>query len=231
VSWGADYRALTVGDSFTTTWRTVTEAIASGEGKAGRRHLVRRLYDWTISWADHPAGAWALFAIAVAESSFFPVPPDVLLIALCVGASRRSFKFALIASVGSVLGGVLGYAIGYWGYDLIGEPIVKAYHGEAVMAKIKGWYDEYGFWGNLAAALTPIPYKVFTIASGMFQFSFGAFLAASVIGRSLRFFVVGGLIYVVGPQVKTFIEKYFDWLAIGGMALLIGGFVALKYLR
>jgi membrane protein YqaA with SNARE-associated domain len=189
------------------------------------------LYDWTVSWADRPGGAWALFLIAVAESSFFPIPPDVLLIALCVGAPSKSFRFALICSVGSVLGGLLGYAIGYWGYDLIGAPIVKAYHGEDVMQKIKLWYDTYGFWGNLAAAVTPIPYKVFTIASGVFHFNFAAFFLASVIGRSARFFAVGALIYWVGPQVKVLIEKYFDWLAVGAFVLLVGGFIALKYLK
>lgn len=196
-----------------------------------RRHLLRRMYDWTIQWADRPGGAWALFLIAVIESSVFPVPPDVLLIALCVGAPRKAFKFAAICSVGSVLGGVIGYAIGYWGYDLIGQPIVKFYHGEAVMGKIQGWYDQYGFWGTLAAAVTPIPYKVFTIASGVFKFPFFEFVFASILGRSFRFFVVGGLIYVFGPRVRTIIEKHFDWLAWLLLILGIGGFVAIKFLR
>lgn len=199
--------------------------------KARKPHLIRRLYDWTISWADRPGGVYALFLLAFAESSFFPIPPDVLLIALCVGASTKSFRFALICTVGSVLGGIAGYGIGYWGYDVIGEPIVRAYHGEAVMQKIKVWYDEYGFWGNLAAAVTPIPYKVFTIASGVFKFDFLQFVIASVVGRGLRFFVVAGLIYWLGPRMKVFIEKYFDLLAVAGMLLLIGGFVVLKYLK
>jgi len=194
-------------------------------------HLIRRLYDWTISWADRPGGVYALFLLAFAESSFFPIPPDVLLIALCVGAPTKSFRFALVCTVGSVLGGMAGYGIGYWGYEAIGKPIVDAYHGQDVMLKIKAWYDEYGFWGNLAAAVTPIPYKVFTIASGVFQFDFLQFTVASVVGRGLRFFVVGGLIYWVGPRMKVFIEKYFDLLAIAGMILLIGGFVLLKYLK
>jgi membrane protein YqaA with SNARE-associated domain len=199
--------------------------------KARKPHLIRRLYDWTISWADRPGGVYALFLLAFAESSFFPIPPDVLLIALCVGVSTKSFRFALVCTIGSVLGGMAGYGIGYWGYDVIGEPIVRAYHGEAVMQKIKLWYDEYGFWGNLAAAVTPIPYKVFTIASGVFKFDFVQFVIASVVGRGLRFFVVAGLIYWCGPRMKAFIEKYFDLLAIVGMILLIGGFVLLKYLK
>lgn len=201
-------------------------------GPAARRpHVVRRLYDWTISWAERPHGQLALFLLAFAESSFFPIPPDVLLIALCVGAPAKSFRFALICTVGSVLGGLGGYGIGLWGYDVIGEPIVKAYHGEAVMTKIKAWYDEYGFWGNLAAAITPIPYKVFTIASGVFHFDLWQFIIASVIGRGLRFFAVGGLLYWFGPRMKEFIEKHFDRLAIVFMILLIGGFILLKYLK
>lgn len=192
---------------------------------------LRRLYDWTVAWADRPGGAWALFVIAFMESSFFPVPPDVLLIALCVGSVTRWWRFALICSVGSVLGGVAGYAIGLWGYEAVGRPIVEFYRGEAVMAKIKEWYDTYGFWGNLAAAVTPIPYKVFTIASGVFEFSFAQFLLASVIGRPLRFFAVAGMLRVFGPSIKRLIEKYFDIVAIVFTVLLIGGFVLLKYLR
>jgi membrane protein YqaA with SNARE-associated domain len=125
---------------------------------------------------------------------------------------------------------MLGYAIGFWGYDTIGEPIVRFYHGEPVMEKIQGWYDIYGFWGTLAAAITPIPYKVFTIASGVFEFPFLTFLLASAIGRPFRFFLVGGSIYVFGPAVKAFIEKYFDWLAWLLLALGVGGFLAIKFL-
>ncbi len=199
--------------------------------KTKRPHLVRRLYDWTISWADRPEGVYALFVLAVAESSFFPVPPDVLLIALCVGAAKKSFKFAAVAMLGSVIGGMIGYGIGFWGYEAIGAPIVKAYHGEAVMEKIKVWYDTYGFWGNLLAAITPIPYKVFTIASGVFEFNFIKFLIASVVGRGARFFAVGALIYYFGPKMKQLIDKYFDLIAVASMVLLIGGFVLLKYLK
>jgi membrane protein YqaA with SNARE-associated domain len=198
---------------------------------SGRPHFVRRLYDWTLSWADRPGGAWALFFIAIIESSVFPVPPDVLLLALCVGAVKKSFWFAAICAGGSVLGGMIGYGIGYWGYELIGEPIVRAYHGEAVMERIKDWYDAYGFWGTLIAAITPIPYKVFTIASGVFSFPFGEFMLASVIGRSFRFFLVAGFIYMFGARIKAMIEKHFDWFAIAFTVLLIGGFVLIKYFK
>lgn len=193
--------------------------------------MLRRLYDWTLSWAEKPHGAWALFFIAVIESCIFPVPPDVLLIAMCVGAAHKSFRFASICAVGSVLGGIIGYGIGFYGYEMIGEPIVHFYHGEALMDKIKLWYDQYGFWGTLAAAVTPIPYKVFTIASGTFKFSFPLFLLASVIGRSFRFFLVAGFIYKFGPKVKEIIEKYFDVLAWALLALGIAGFLVLKFVR
>ncbi len=192
---------------------------------------MRGLYDWTISWAEKPQGTWALFLIAFAESSFFPIPPDVLLIALCVGAVTKSYRFAAICTLGSLLGGIAGYGIGLYGFEMIGEPIVKAYHGEAVMEKIKTWYDTYGFWGNLLAAVTPIPYKVFTIASGAFEFSFTSFMLASVIGRSLRFFAVATLLFFFGPKIKAFIEKYFNLCAWAFMTLLIGGFILLKYLK
>ncbi len=205
------------------------ESHAATVGK--RPHIVRRMYNWTLSWAERPGGAWALFFIAVIESSIFPIPPDVLLLALCVGVPKKSFRFAIICSVGSVLGGIIGYGIGLWGYQHIGEPIVKAYHGEAVMEKIKVWYDTYGFWGTLAAAITPIPYKIFTIASGVFQFPFLEFVLASVVGRTFRFVCVAGFIYVFGAKVKVLIEKYFDWVALGFLILLVLGFAALKFLR
>ena len=193
--------------------------------------VLRRLYDWTLSWAEHPAGGWALFVIAMLESSVFPIPPDVLLIALCVGGVSRSYKFALICTTGSLIGGVIGYGIGYWGVELIGQPIVRAYHGEAVMEKIRYWYDTYGFFGNLLAAITPIPYKVFTIASGAFKFSFHEFLLASLIGRSFRFFAVATVLYFFGAQIKSMIDKYFNLFAWAFMILLIAGFLVLKYLR
>lgn len=192
--------------------------------------LIRRLYDWTLSWADHPLGPWALFVLAFAESSFFPIPPDVLVLALCAGAPKKSFKFAAICTAGSVLGGMAGYGIGLWGYEAIGEPIVKFYHGEAVMERIQGWYNEHGFLGNLIAAVTPIPYKVFTIASGVFEFPFLQFVVASVIGRSLRFFVEGAIFFFLGATMKVWIERYFNWFAWGFMILLIGGFALLKLL-
>jgi len=190
--------------------------------------MVRKLYDWVLHWAETPYGLPALFILSFAESSFFPIPPDVLLIALAVSIPTRAFRYALVCTAGSSIGGMGGYAIGLFGYDAIGKPIIDFYNGQAVMDKIKHLYDTNGFWGVLLAALTPIPYKVFTIASGFFQFNFGAFMLASLCGRALRFFAVGAMIYFFGPKIKEFIDKYFNVLAMVFAVLLVGGFVLIK---
>lgn len=204
-----------------------SEPVAATE----HRGFIRRAYDWTLQWADRPGGKRALFVLAFAESSFFPIPPDVLLIALCVGAPTKAFRLALICSAGSVLGGIVGYGIGLWGYELIGQPIVQFYRGEVVMEKIKGYYTEHGFLGILIAAITPIPYKVFTIASGLFNYNFMQFVLASVIGRSFRFFCVAAVVRWFGPTVKEYIEKYFNLFSWAFMILLILGFIVLKMLK
>lgn len=189
---------------------------------------IRRLYDWVLSWAETPYGTPALFLLAFAESSFFPIPPDVLLIALAVASPTRAFRFALICTIGSVLGGMAGYAIGVYAWETIGQRVVQAYHGESVMEKIRNWYDQYGFWGTLTAAITPIPYKIFTISSGVFKFPFVPFLLASVIGRAFRFFLVAALIHRFGPSVKLWIERRFNLAVTLFTVLLIGGFAAIK---
>jgi membrane protein YqaA with SNARE-associated domain len=192
---------------------------------------IRRLYDWVLGWAETPYGAPALFVLAFAESSFFPIPPDVLLIALAVAAPTKAFRFAAICTAGSVLGGVAGYAIGVYGWEAFGQSIVQAYHGEPVMEKIQVWYTEYGFWGTLAAAITPIPYKVFTISSGVFKFPFIPFLLASIIGRAFRFFLVAALIRKFGPSIKDWIETRFNLAVSLFTVALIAGFAAIKLLR
>lgn len=194
------------------------------------KNIIRRLYDWVLHWAETPYGMWALFLIAFAESSFFPIPPDVLLIALAISIPTRAFHFALVATIGSLIGGIAGYGIGMFGYDSIGRPIVEFYHGQEIMQAIKEWYDKYGFWAVLGAAITPLPYKIFTISSGMFSFDFFQFMIASIIGRSVRFFAVAGLIWKFGKPIKGFIDKYFNLLATLFIILLIGGFIIIKYL-
>ena len=191
--------------------------------------LIRKLYDWVLHWAKTPYAVPALFLLAFAESSFFPVPPDVLLITLAISIPKKAFKFALICMIGSVIGGILGYGIGLYGYETVGKPIVDFYHGQEVMELIKTKYDQHGFLGILIAAITPIPYKVFTIASGVFKFDFWLFTLASIIGRSTRFFIVAALIWKFGSPIRNFIEKYFNLLSILFMILLIGGFLLIKY--
>jgi membrane protein YqaA with SNARE-associated domain len=191
--------------------------------------IIKKLYDWVLHWAETPYAVPALFILAFCESSFFPVPPDVLLITLAISIPKRAFKFAFICTVGSVLGGILGYGIGLYGYETVGKPIVEFYHGQEIMNAIKLKYDQHGFLGILIAAITPIPYKVFTIASGVFTFDFWLFLIASIIGRSTRFFVVAGLIWKFGAPIRDFIDKYFNLLSYIFVILLIGGFILIKY--
>ena len=195
-----------------------------------KTNIIRRLYNWVLHWAETPYGVWALFLLAFAESSFFPIPPDVLLIALAISIPTRALKYALICTFASILGGIVGYGIGLFGYEAIGRPIVEFYHGEAIMMGIKERYDVYGFWGVLAGAVTPLPYKIFTISAGVFKFSFADFVLASIVGRSLRFFAVAALIWKFGAPIKVFIDRYFNLLATLFLVLLVGGFLVIKYL-
>ena len=190
--------------------------------------MLRGLYDWVLHWAATPYGTWALFLLALSESSFFPIPPDVLLIALAVAIPEKSFKYALICSVGSVLGGCLGYLIGWQFMTSIGERIISFYGLNQKVAYIGELYSAYDAWAIGIAGFTPIPYKVFTISAGAFKINFWVFLLASIVSRSARFFLVGGLIYIFGSQIKSFIDRYFDLLAIAFTVLLVAGFVIIK---
>jgi membrane protein YqaA with SNARE-associated domain len=196
-----------------------------------RPGLLRRLYNWTISWAERPGGAWALFLIAVIESSVFPVPPDVLLLALAVGAPRRALWFAAICSAGSVIGGVIGYWIGYSAWHLVRDFFIPYIFSQGAFDAVQQLYQGNAFLAILSAAFTPIPYKVFTVAAGVFDVGIWTLVAASTLGRSARFFMVASAIYLFGAQVKALIEKYFDWLAWVFLILGVSGFVAIKYLR
>ncbi len=193
--------------------------------------ILRRLYDWVLTWGDSPYGPTALFCLAIVEAFFFPVPPDVLLIALCISIPGKSFRFGLICTAGSLLGGTAGYFIGKYGYDLIGSRIIEYYGRQELMEKVNILYQKYGFYGVLTAALTPLPYMVFTIASGFFSFSFHKFLIASVIGRSLRFMAVATLIYFFGAPIKKFIDRYFNVLSVAFVSLLILGFLAMNLIK
>ncbi|AFH47947.1 Putative membrane protein [Ignavibacterium album JCM 16511] len=200
--------------------------------------LLRKLYDWVLHWADTPYGPIALFILAFAESSFFPIPPDALLIALVLGSTTKAFRFALNCTIASVLGALLGYTIGHflwWTPSNEFTSIAMFFFNnipgftENLFFDVQKMYDQYDFWIVFTAGFTPIPYKVITISSGAFNINLLMFIMASVISRGARFFLVAFLIWKFGPQIRTFIDKYFNWLAIAFTILLIGGFVAIKY--
>jgi membrane protein YqaA with SNARE-associated domain len=192
--------------------------------------MLRRLYDWVLHWAETPYGTWALFFLALAESSFFPIPPDVLLIALAISIPTKSFRYALVCTVGSLIGGVIGYMIGYQFMELVGIQILEFY---GLMTKFNAVGDLYNKYNALAvgiAGFTPIPYKVFTISAGAFGINFPVFLLASAVSRAARFFIVGWLIYRFGPGIRAFIDRYFNVLAVVFVILLVGGFVLIRYI-
>ena len=190
---------------------------------------LRRLYDWVEHFAETPYGLWALFLLAFAESSFFPVPPDVLLIALAVSIPARAFRYALVCSVGSVIGGIFGYLIGYQFMEFIGSGILNFYGLTDKYESMAELYNRYNAWAVGIAGFTPIPYKVFTISAGAFKINFWVFLLASVVSRSARFFLVAGLIYMFGEQIRTFIERYFNILAVLFVVLLVAGFILIGF--
>ena len=193
---------------------------------------VRRLYDWVLHWAETPYGVAALFVLALAESSFFPIPPDPLLIALCLGAASKSLRFALVATSASVLGGIIGYGIGAGAWDLLEQWFYQYVPGVSPEAfeQVQAQYDRWDFWAIFLAGLTPIPYKVFTLSAGVFSINFGIFVVASVLSRSIRFFVLAGLIFKFGKPISSFIDRYFNLLAWIFGILLLGGFLMVEFL-
>ena len=201
------------------------------EGVADRPNAVRRLYDWVLGWADTPYGLPALAVLSFAESSFFPIPPDVLLIALVLGNRTRWFRFALVCSVASLLGGLTGYAIGWglWGaLDDFFFSFVPGFTRDRFDG-IRALYDEWNFWVVFTAGFTPIPYKVITVSAGVFSINLAVFAVASAVSRSARFFLVAALLFFMGPRIRTFIDRYFNLLATAFTILLIGGFLVMKY--
>jgi len=192
--------------------------------------MLRRLYDWVLHWADTPYGTWALFILAFCESSFFPVPPDVLLIALAVAVPKKSLKYALVCTLGSILGGCLGYVIGWQFMEAVGSKIINFYGLHEKISYIEFLYHKYDAWAIGIAGFTPIPYKVFTISAGAFSINFSVFILASAVSRSARFFLVGGLIYIFGPRIQALIDKYFNFLVVAFTVLLVAGFIIIKYL-
>lgn len=190
--------------------------------------LLHRLYDWVLSWSESKWGVIALFFMAFAEASFFPIPPDVLLIALALSRPKMAWFYGLVSTAGSAIGGMFGYFIGWKLMELIGYPIINFYGVMDTFQKIKVCFQNYDFWLIGTAGFTPIPYKVFTIGAGACSVSFAVFLVASVLSRGLRFFIIAGLIYKFGWRVRGFIDRYFNLVTVIFVVLLLGGFLLVK---
>jgi len=192
--------------------------------------MFRRLYDWMMLKSKSPGAVWALSAVAFAESSFFPLPPDIMLIPMVLAKRSKAFYYAFIASLSSIIGGVAGYAIGALFKASIAMPLLNFYGYGEKFAEFSDKYNEWGAWAVLIAGVTPFPFKVITIASGVTGLSFGVFLLACVIARSARFFLVSALLFWFGPSIRSFIENYFGLVTIIFFVLLVGGFAAIKFL-
>ena len=189
---------------------------------------LRRLYDWTLDLAAHPHAIWWLALVAFAESSFFPIPQDIMMIPMILAAREKAFQIALVATIASVSGGVLGYFIGYGLYETVGQQIIALYGAAEKYATFQGWYQEFGNWIVAAGAFTPIPYKVITIASGAAEMDLASFTGISVIGRGSRFFMLAILLYYFGAPIRRLIEHRFGLMTTAFFVLVIGGFAALK---
>lgn len=189
--------------------------------------MLRRLYDFTLDLSAHRHAGWGLGVVSFIESSFFPIPPDLMLIPMVLAERSKAWVYAAICTLASVAGAVLGYYIGYALWETVGQPVIAFYNGQAAFEKFTGFYDVWGVWIVLAAAISFLPYKVATIASGVAGLALGPFLLASLAGRGIRFFAVAGLIYFFGPQIRTLIDRYFNILSLAFVALLLLGFLAL----
>lgn len=192
--------------------------------------MLRRLYDWTMGLAGHPQAMWALFAVAFVESSVFPIPPDVLMIPMILARRDRAFMIAAVATVGSVLGALLGYWIGAALMDSVGQWVLTAYGKQDSFDHLAAQFNEWGPWAVLFAGVTPFPFKVITIFSGAVSLSLPVFIGTAIIARALRFFIVAGLLWKFGAPIRDFIEKRLGLVFTVFMVCLIGGFVMLRYL-
>jgi membrane protein YqaA with SNARE-associated domain len=195
---------------------------------SARPNPIRRLYEWSLSWADHPQAVVALFLLSVAESSFFPIPPDVLLLALALGKPKQALRFATWCTAGSVIGGLIGWYLGLGLWASIKGMMIPAVFHQDKFDLVMGLYQEWGVGIVFVAAFTPIPYKIFTIAAGVFKLNIFAFAAASLVGRGARFFLVAGLVRRYGDDARDFIDRNFNRLTFLAAGLLIGGFALLK---
>jgi membrane protein YqaA with SNARE-associated domain len=191
---------------------------------------MRRLYDWVLRLAGHPRAIPAMGVIAFAESSFFPIPPDVMLVPMVLANRRKAFTIATVCTICSVLGGLLGYAIGFYFFETMGAWVVKTYGLQGGLDKFRQGFEQYGIWIILIKGLTPIPYKLVTIASGAAHFDLFTFVWASIVTRGIRFFAVSALLWKFGEPIRAFIEKRLALVTWLFLIALVGGFVAFRYL-
>lgn len=192
--------------------------------------MLRGLYDWTLSLAQSRHALLALAAISFIESSVFPLPPDILLIPMILARPDRAFRIALVCTVASVLGGMLGYAIGAWLLEEVGKPVLDFYGKLDKFAELATRFNDYGFWAVLFAGMTPFPYKVITIFSGATHLNIAIFMVASIVARGARFFIIAWLLHRYGAPIRDFIERRLGLIAAGSLLLLFGGFLAARYI-
>ena len=192
--------------------------------------MMRNIYNWMMRMAGDRRAPHALFWVSFAESSFFPIPPDVMLVPMILAQRSKAWAYALLATVASVVGGIAGYAIGYFFMDTVGASILQFYGKAAGFEAFKQMFNEWGVWILIIKGMTPIPYKVLTITAGVTHMSFVPFILASIVARSMRFFLVAALLYWFGEPIREFIEKRLTLVTTVGVVLLVGGFVAVKYL-
>jgi membrane protein YqaA with SNARE-associated domain len=204
----------------------VTENLASNRPKSSP---IRRLYDWTIALAGKPHAETALFLVAFAESSFFPLPPDLILVPMTLAKRERAWRYAAVCTVASVLGGLVGYAIGYYLLATVGRPILRFYGVIDQYHHLKEMFDQWGVWIILIKGMTPIPYKLVTITAGALNFALVPFVLASLVSRAVRFFLVAGLLWKFGEPVRHFIEKRLELVTMAFLVLLVAGFFIIRY--
>ena len=208
--------------------RPITMTKPADEKGAQKIGWIRQIYDRSLLWVQSPSGVWALFLIALAESSFFPIPPDIFLIVLCIAIPKKSFRYAAICAVGSVIGGAIGYGLGMGFMDTIGVKIIAWYGLQDKYEVVQNLYQQHDALALAAAGFTPLPYKLFTITAGAFKINFVTFVLVSLLSRSARFFLVAALIYKFGAPIRHFIDRYFNLLSILFFILLVGGFLVVK---
>ncbi|MGE5504160.1 MAG: YqaA family protein [Actinomycetota bacterium] len=192
--------------------------------------MIKALYDWMMDKAAHRHAVWWLAAVSFIESSFFPIPPDIMLIPMVLAAPTRWLRLSLVCTAASVVGGYLGYAIGYFAMDAVGMPILAALHLVDKFQAFKPLVDQYGVWVIIVKGMTPIPYKLITISAGAFKFDLAQFTVASVISRGMRFLMVSALLWKFGAPIRTFVERRLKLVTTAFVVALVGGFLAVKLL-